>query len=96
MSLAAPDVDIDESVDTDSACELPSVLIVFDDPVNLISFVAATFRNVFNWDQETAMSHTMAVHEHGKSAVYSGERYEVERYASILRSAGLWVSVSKD
>jgi ATP-dependent Clp protease adaptor protein ClpS len=94
MSVATPD--IDESVDTGTEHQLPSVLVVFDDPVNLISFVATTFQKVFNWDRETAMHHTLEVHEHGRSAVYSGERPEVERYAAMLRSAGLWVMVSKD
>jgi ATP-dependent Clp protease adaptor protein ClpS len=94
MALTGTELDVGFETGTDA--QRPSVLIVFDDPVNLIAFVAATFKKVFDWDTETAMRRTMEVHNNGRSAVYSGERHEVERYAGQLRSAGLWVSIEKD
>ena len=84
--------DVDESVATDT----PWITIVWNDPVNLMSYVTFVFKQYFGYSQEKAEALMLAVHQEGKAVVASGGRDEMERDATAMHSYGLWATVHND
>ncbi len=74
----------------------PWVVIVWDDPVNLMSYVTMVFRKVFNFSKEKAEKHMKEVHNEGKSVVFSGGKEHCEMYVNQLHQYGLWATMQKD
>jgi ATP-dependent Clp protease adaptor protein ClpS len=85
-----------ERPSTDVRPELPWVTIVWNDPVNLMSYVTYVFQTVFGYGKEKAEKLMMDVHKKGKAVVSSGTREEMERDVQILHSYGLWATVQPD
>ena len=93
--LATPD--LDESVDVDVAPSenLPWLCIVWDDPVNLMSYVTYVFQTVLGYDKKRATELMMQVHTEGKAVVSSGEKDKVETDVKKLHTAGLWATMQQ-
>jgi ATP-dependent Clp protease adaptor protein ClpS len=72
------------------------VTIVWNDPVNLMSYVTYVFQTVFGYTREKAEKLMMDVHRKGKAVVSSGTREEMERDVQILHSYGLWATLQPD
>ena len=70
--------------------------IVWNDPVNLMSYVTYVFQTVFGYTKEKAEKLMLDVHHKGKAVVSSGTREEMERDVQILHSYGLWATVQPD
>jgi len=85
-----------ERPSTDVRPDLPWVTIVWNDPVNLMSYVTFVFQTVFGYTREKAEKLMMDVHHKGKAVVSSGTREEMERDVQILHSYGLWATVQPD
>jgi len=66
------------------ALEVPWNVVVHNDPVNLMSYVAMVFRRVFGYSKEKAEQHMMEVHHKGRSVVWSGGRERAELYVEQL------------
>ena len=87
--LDAPEADLLESLD------LPWLVVVHNDPVNLMSYVAVVFRRIFGWTRERAERHMMEVHTKGRSVVWSGGREQAEHYVQQLHSFLLLATLEK-
>ncbi len=74
----------------------PWVTIVWNDPVNLMSYVAYVFRTYFGYSKKKAEKLMMQVHEEGRSVVSSGSREEMERDVQAMHEHGLWATMQKD
>jgi len=74
----------------------PWVTIVWNDPVNLMSYVTYVFQKVFGYAKPRAQKLMLDVHHKGKAVVSSGTRESMERDAEILHGYGLWATVSHD
>jgi len=72
------------------------VTIVWNDPVNLMSYVTYVFQTVFGYTREKAEKLMLDVHHKGKAVVSSGTREEMERDVQILHSYGLWATLQPD
>ncbi|GAA2989438.1 hypothetical protein GCM10017559_06790 [Streptosporangium longisporum] len=70
--------------------------IVWNDPVNLMSYVTYVFQSVFGYSKEKAEKLMLDVHHKGRAVVSSGTREEMERDAQIMHSYGLWATVQRD
>ncbi|RBQ14915.1 ATP-dependent Clp protease adapter ClpS [Spongiactinospora rosea] len=81
---------------TDVRPDVPWLTIVWNDPVNLMSYVTYVFQKVFGYPKEKAEQLMLDVHHKGKAVVSSGAREEMERDAQILHSYGLWATVQQD
>ncbi len=75
--------------------ESPWVTIVWNDPVNLMSYVAYVFRNYFGYHEEKANQLMLAVHHEGKAVVSSGGREEMERHVQAMHEYGLWATLQR-
>lgn len=62
----------------------PWIVVVHNDPVNLMSYVAMVFQRIFGWTREQAEKHMMEVHSKGRSVVWSGAREQAELYVQQL------------
>ena len=76
--------------------ESPWVTIVWDDPVNLMSYVTFVFKKLFNLPHEQAHELMMKVHNDGRAVVSSGSREEMERDVQRLHEHGLWATLQRE
>lgn len=93
--MATPDVDEDLEVDVETAANLPWLCIVWDDPVNLMSYVTYVFQTVLGYGRKRAQELMMQVHTEGKAVVSSGEKDKVEGDVKKLHTAGLWATMQQ-
>lgn len=93
--LAQPDLDEAVEVDVATSENLPWMCIVWDDPVNLMSYVAYVFQTVLGYDKKRANELMMQVHTEGKAVVSSGEKDKVETDVKKLHTHGLWATMQQ-
>jgi ATP-dependent Clp protease adaptor protein ClpS len=74
----------------------PWIVIVWNDPVNLMSYVTLVFRQLFGYTEAKATKLMLQVHEEGKAVVSSGTREKAEYDVSRLHAKGLWATMSQD
>ncbi|HAS12293.1 MAG TPA: ATP-dependent Clp protease adapter ClpS [Acidimicrobiaceae bacterium] len=86
-----PDVDEGSEVDTDT----PWVAIVWNDPINLMSYVSYVFRKLFGYSQAKADELMLDVHEKGRAVVTNGPREKVELDVFRLHEHGLWATMEQ-
>lgn len=104
MPTAAPDTierlreDIRERIheETSVTPDRPWVTIVWDDPINLMTYVTYVFQQLFNFPKSKAEKLMMDVHRTGKAVVTTGTREEMERDVTRLHGAGLWATLQHD
>ena len=73
----------------------PWLTIVWNDPVNLMSYVTFVFQNYFHYSRKKAERLMLEVHQLGKSVVSSGSREEMERDVRAMHEYGLWATMQK-
>jgi ATP-dependent Clp protease adaptor protein ClpS len=73
----------------------PWVTIVWNDPVNLMSYVTYVFQNYFGYSRKKAEKLMLEVHNDGKSVVASGSREEMERDVQAMHEYGLWATMER-
>jgi ATP-dependent Clp protease adaptor protein ClpS len=76
--------------------ERPWVVIVWNDPVNLMSYVTFVFQKLFGYSLEKATKLMLDVHEKGKAVVSTGPREKAEVDVFRLHEHGLWATMQKD
>ena len=94
-ALDAPtvvDPDVDETVETAT----PWVVVVWNDPVNLMSYVVYVFQKLFGYSKDKATKLMLDVHHKGKAAVSAGNREQAETDVSRLHAHGLWATMQRD
>ena len=96
VSATSP-VEVEPTVTPDEVTLVakPWVTIVWNDPVNLMSYVAFVFQKYFGYDKAKAEKLMLQVHREGKSAVSSGSREEMERDVQAMHEYGLWATLEK-
>ena len=87
----------DEQLDLRDAVSLdrPWITIVWDDPVNLMSYVSYVFRSYFGVSAEEAERLMLQVHNNGKAVVATGNREAMERHVEAMHGYGLWATLAK-
>lgn len=84
--------EVKDLVETDT----PWITIVWNDPVNLMSYVTYVFMNYFKYPRDKAEQLMLQVHQDGRAVVSSGSRDEMERDVTAMHSYGLWATLAKD
>lgn len=79
-----------------TAPDLPWVTIVWNDPVNLMSYVTWVFETYYAYPRSRAEKLMLDVHEKGRAVVAHGPRESMERDAEALQGYGLWATFEKD
>lgn len=73
----------------------PWTTIVWNDPINLMSYVTYVFETYFGYPKTKAHKLMLDVHHRGKAAVSTGSREEMERDVSAMHSYGLWATLQR-
>lgn len=88
-----------EQLDTEgvvhTATDVPWSTVVWDDPVNLMTYVSYVFRSYFGYPREEAERLMLRVHQEGRAVVATGNREAMERHAEAMHGYGLQATVSK-
>jgi ATP-dependent Clp protease adaptor protein ClpS len=74
----------------------PWVVIVWNDPVNLMTYVTYVFQKLFGYAKPKAEKLMLQVHEEGKAAVSNGTREKAEADVARLHAHGLWATMQQD
>lgn len=82
----------DEAVDAD----LPWIVLVWNDPINTMEYVALVFQKLFGYSKAKAQSLMLDVHEKGRAVVSSGPRDKAEIDVFRLHEHGLWATLQHD
>ena len=96
-NVTSPDTTTVErpEVETPALPDLPWITLVWDDPVNLMSYVTFVLTDYFHYSRSKAQRLMMQVHTEGKAVVSSGTREEMERDVQAMHSYGLWATLEK-
>ena len=76
--------------------ERPWVVIVWNDPINLMSYVTLVFRKLFGFSVAKATKLMLQVHNEGRAVVSAGTREKAELDVSRLHAYGLWATMQQD
>ena len=74
----------------------PWLVIVWNDPINLMSYVTLVLRKLFGYSEPKATELMLQVHNDGKAIVASGTREKAEYDVSRLHAHGLWATLRQD
>ncbi|WP_299086905.1 ATP-dependent Clp protease adapter ClpS [uncultured Microbacterium sp.] len=91
MSVALPLGDVDLRLEDTPFGSWQTV--VWNDPVNLMSYVAHVFREYFGFTAERAENLMLAVHHDGHAVVAEGAREQMELHVQAMHDYGLWATV---
>lgn len=96
MSAPSP-VEVEPTTTPDEVTHLakPWVTVVWNDPVNLMSYVTFVFQKYFGYERKKAERLMLEVHRDGRSAVSTGSREEMERDVQAMHEYGLWATMEK-
>jgi ATP-dependent Clp protease adaptor protein ClpS len=87
-------VEIQEpAIDELTVIDRPWIVIVWNDPVNLMNYVVYVFQKLFGYSREKATRLMLQVHHDGKAAVSEGTREKAEADVARLHAHGLWATM---
>ena len=90
-------VEFEEAAEEDlTAVDRPWQTVVWNDPVNLMSYVTFVFQQYFKYTRKKAEKLMLEVHNDGRSTVSSGSREEMERDVQAMHGYGLWATLQQD
>ncbi|MGH3079606.1 MAG: ATP-dependent Clp protease adapter ClpS [Gaiellaceae bacterium] len=96
-TLKPAEVELDEPEQQDvPEQDRPWIVIVWNDPINLMSYVTLVFQKLFGYTHEYASRLMLQVHYEGKAVVSSGNREKAELDVSRLHAYGLWATMQQD
>ena len=91
-STISPDTETIEAIET----QKPWMVIVWNDPINLMSYVSFVFQKLFGYSKEKANKLMLEVHNNGRAVVSRGTREKAEFDVSLLHKHGLWATLQRD
>ena len=92
LEVDDPDLEQDEHVDVDRLW----VVLVWNDPINLMSYVSHVFQKLFGYSKATADRLMLDVHHKGRATVSTGTREKAEMDVFRLHEHGLWATMQQD
>jgi ATP-dependent Clp protease adaptor protein ClpS len=96
-SLRTAPVEVDRPSDeVVIAPEVPWIVIVWNDPVNLMTYVTWVFQRLFGYSLQRATELMLDVHHRGKAVVAGGAREQCESHVARLHAYGLWATMQQD
>lgn len=86
------ELDVDSAVDTDR----PWIVLVWNDPINLMSYVTLVLQKLFGYSLEKATALMLDVHHKGRAVVSNGTRERAELDVYRLHEHGLWATMQRE
>jgi len=95
--LSTAPAEVDRPIGDDVAVPArPWVVIVWNDPINLMSYVTFVFQKLFGYSRDVATKLMLDVHQKGRAVVSSGNREKAEFDTYRLHAHGLWATMQQD
>jgi ATP-dependent Clp protease adaptor protein ClpS len=96
MSMPAP-VEVERPTeDTTTQAEEPWIVLVWNDPINLMSYVTFVLQKLFGYPKAQADKLMLQVHHEGRAVVANGPRETCELHVFRLHEHGLWATMQHD
>lgn len=95
MAVALPQLDDEIEAVTGDETARPWQTVVWNDPVNLMSYVVHVFREYFGYSAAQAELLMLAVHHEGHAVVAEGAREQMELHTQAMHDYGLWATVRR-
>jgi ATP-dependent Clp protease adaptor protein ClpS len=92
----APDIGQEEQTNPASGLEPGYLVICWNDPVNLMTYVTHVFQVVFGWPRKKAEFHMLQVHEQGRSVLARESMEKAEHYVHQLQKYTLHATMERD
>ena len=89
------DTDLDTALENILATDTPWKVIVWNDPVNLMTYVSYVFRSHFGYSRARAEELMLQVHNNGKAIVFTGSREDAEKHTQAMHAWGLLATFEK-
>ena len=86
---------VEEELQAIFSGDVPWITIVWDDPVNLMTYVTYVLMELFGFSKEKATQLMMKIHTEGKAVVSTGSREEMERDVARIHEFGLWATLQR-
>ena len=85
-----------DNPETEEIVDRPWVTIVWNDPVNLMTYVTHMLIELFGYSKDKATQLMLQVHHEGKAVVSNGTREQMETDVARCHAKGLWATLQKD
>jgi ATP-dependent Clp protease adaptor protein ClpS len=96
-AMTTAPVEVDQPVsDTVTEADVPWIVLVWNDPINLMSYVTFVLQKLFGYSEEKATRLMLDVHFKGRAVVAHGTREKCELDVFRLHEHGLWATMQKD
>ena len=95
MSTSPAELDVPDVVDVTDP-DRPWIVLVWNDPINLMSYVTFVLQKLFGYPLEKAERLMMQVHTEGRAVVANGARESCELHVFRLHEHGLWATMQQD
>ncbi len=82
--------------DTTVEPDFPWIVLVWNDPINLMSYVTFVLQKLFGYSLEKATALMLDVHHKGRAVVSTGPREKAELDVFRLHEHGLWATMQQD
>lgn len=96
MAVASPAEVVEGGTETRDAIDRPWIVLVWNDPINLMSYVTFVLQKVFGYPKEKAEKMMWDVHTKGRAVVSTGNREKAELDVFRLHEHGLWATMQQD
>jgi ATP-dependent Clp protease adaptor protein ClpS len=94
--VSTPETGVLVGADEEHDLDRPWITLVWNDPVNLMTYVTYVLQELFGYDEAKATELMLQVHHEGRAVVSSGPRERMEHDTSRLHAYGLWASYQRD
>jgi ATP-dependent Clp protease adaptor protein ClpS len=92
--LSTAPVEVEQpDLDEETVTDRPWIVVVWNDPVNLMVYVVWVFQKLFGYSREKATRLMYQVHHEGKAVVSDGSREKCEGDVARLHAHGLWATM---
>jgi len=86
----------DSDIDAEETVDRPWVTIVWNDPVNLMTYVTHVLMELFGYSRDKATELMLQVHHEGRAVVSNGSREQMEADVARCHAKGLWATLQQD
>ena len=94
-AVSGGDVLTEEETKTGESLDIPWNVVVHNDPINLMEYVAKVFMAVLAFSRQKAEVHMLEVHQKGRSIVWTGTRERAELFVQQLHTYLLLATIEK-
>jgi ATP-dependent Clp protease adaptor protein ClpS len=95
-SVVQPDIDLEEKTQGSEERDPGYLVVCWNDPINLMTYVTHVFQRVFGWNRPRAERHMLEVHEKGRSVLTRESLERAEFYVHRLQSYRLQATLERD